>query len=124
MKKYKIRSKQPITQEFMHSVLAYIDNKDIDQAALMMLESNIDLFVRCAEEIEQSGLLIMGAKGLAKNPLIKVQTDAQIQAVKLLNDLELTPKMRNKKNVQNDQSGTDINPQFAAFLSRGDRETK
>lgn len=91
-----------IVKQFIDSVIAQLneDKKECDSALLYMLECNYSLFIECQTQIAQLGLLITDAKGnLTKNPLLKVQTDAQIQCLKCLNDMLLTPKQRAKTNT-------------------------
>lgn len=91
-----------IVKQFISSVIAQLneDKKECDSALLYMLECNYDLFIQCQEQIAQLGLLIPDSKGnLVKNPLLKVQTDSQIQCLKCLNDMLITPKQRAKTNT-------------------------
>lgn len=61
--------------------------------SLSILEDNLQMFFECKERIKQDGLMITNRFGVAeKHPLIKVQNDAQIQIIKLLNEFGLTPK--------------------------------
>lgn len=60
---------------------------------LTMLADNLYIFNLCKEQIRKDGLMITDRFNvLVKHPLIKVQNDAQIQIVKLLNEFGLTPK--------------------------------
>lgn len=86
------------TQNFMFSVHKYLRKKfgEINDewiGSLKMLAENYELFIQCSKEIKEKGLLIQDRfNALIKNPLLKVQTDAQIQCVKLLQEFALTPK--------------------------------
>lgn len=61
--------------------------------SLFMLADNLHIFNLCKEQIKKDGIMITDRFGvLVKHPLIKVQNDAQIQIVKLLNEFGLTPK--------------------------------
>lgn len=61
--------------------------------SLMMLADNLHIFNLCKMQIRKDGLLITDRFNvLTKHPLIKVQNDAQIQIVKLLNEFGLSPK--------------------------------
>ncbi len=93
-----------IVKQFINSVVAQLneDKKECDSALLYMLECNYDLFIQCQLQIAQLGLLIPDTKGnLVKNPLLKVQTDSQIQCIKCLNDMLITPKQRAKSATPN-----------------------
>lgn len=86
------------TQNFMFSVHKYLRKKfnEINDewiGSLKMLAENYELFIQCSKEIKEKGLLIRDRfNALIKNPLLKVQTDAQIQCVKLLQEFALTPR--------------------------------
>lgn len=59
---------------------------------LTMLADNLYIFNLCKEQIRKDGLMITDRFNvLVKHPLIKVQNDAQIQIVKLLQQFGLTP---------------------------------
>ena len=61
--------------------------------SLFMLADNLHIFNLCKDQIKKDGIMITDRFNvLVKHPLIKVQTDAQIQIVKLLNEFGLTPK--------------------------------
>lgn len=93
-----------IVKQFIQSVITQLneDKKECDSALLYMLECNYALFIECQTQISQLGLLIPDSKGnLTKNPLLKVQTDAQIQCLKCLNDMMITPKQRAKSATTN-----------------------
>lgn len=79
--------------------------------ALKMLADNLQMFQRCGEEMKRDGLMLTNRFGVQeKHPLIKVQNDAQIQIVKLLNEFGLTPKALQKlKTEEADTSEEFIN---------------
>lgn len=60
--------------------------------SLFMLADNLHIFNLCKEQIKKDGIMITDRFNvLVKHPLIKVQNDAQIQIVKLLQQFGLTP---------------------------------
>lgn len=70
---------------------------------LQILQDNLELYNQCKEEIKSKGLLLMAKNGaMTKNPLIKVQFDAQIQMTKLLQEFGLTPKAATKISLVDD----------------------
>lgn len=72
---------------------------------LTMLADNLYIFNLCKEQIRKDGLMITDRFNvLVKHPLIKVQNDAQIQIVKLLNEFGLTPKSVGKLKAEEDEN--------------------
>lgn len=64
---------------------------------LEILGDNLELYQQCKSSIKNDGLLLVAKNGAyTKNPLIKVQLDAQIQITKLLSEFGLTPKAASK----------------------------
>lgn len=75
--------------------------------SLMMLADNLHIFNLCKEQIRKDGLLITDRFGvLTKNPCLKVQNDAQIQIVKLLQQFGLTPYALSKIKSNDDEDDT------------------
>lgn len=67
--------------------------------SLSMLADNFSIFFQCRDAIKKDGIMIIDRFGtLIKHPLLKVQNDAQIQIVKLLNEYALTVKAAAKLN--------------------------
>lgn len=98
------------TQKFMKAVETHLINKfgTIEtqwDGLLNMLATNYELFFKCKEQIQKDGLLVPNRfGGLDKNPLLKVQTDAQIQVVKLVAEFGITPKsIKNLVTVDNSE---------------------
>lgn len=113
-------------QNYMWAVHSYLNKKfgninDEWIMTLMMLADNLEMFIQCRKQIKETGLLITNRFGvLEKNSLIKVQNDAQIQIVKLLNEFALTPKSAEKiKEVEED----DDSP-LSLFLSENNKEVR
>lgn len=60
--------------------------------SLQMLADNLNMFIQCRDRIAVDGVIVENKFGLPeKHPLIKVQNDAQIQIVKLLQQFGLSP---------------------------------
>lgn len=84
--------------KYMWSVHKFLLNKfgyisDEWFLSLQMLADNLNMFFKCRDQIAEDGIFIENKFGnLDKHPLIKVQNDAQIQIVKLLNEFGLSPK--------------------------------
>lgn len=87
-------------------------------APLSMLADNYNIFFKCRDAIKSDGLMIIDRFGtLVKHPLIKVQVDAQIQIIKLLNEFGLSPKSAAKLNDNADEE--DDNSPLSMFLNDG-----
>lgn len=120
--KYKIRAGlQPQTKSYMRSVITELEAtgaiKDVDSGALSMLAENYDLFLLASEQVKREGLMIEGRAGMVKHPLLKVATDAQIQALKVMQEFGLTAKSRERiKSLQQGDAEPDA---LDEFLSRG-----
>jgi P27 family predicted phage terminase small subunit len=115
--KYKINTENEIEcQNFMKTVLKNLKTYDETwSAALHMLEENYNTFVMCSKIIKKEGLTVKDRFGvIQKHPLLKVQTDAQIQAVKLLLQFGLTLKSGSEMNAD---SVIDDSP-LAQFLTK------
>ena len=80
-----------VIHKFLNKKFGNINDEWIP--SLSMLADNLHIFNLCKEQIRKDGLLITDRFNvLTKHPLIKVQNDAQIQIVKLLNEFGLSPK--------------------------------
>ena len=85
-------------QNYMYVIHKFLNKKfgninDEWIPSLSMLADNLHIFNLCKKQIRKDGLLITDRFNvLTKHPLIKVQNDAQIQIVKLLNEFGLSPK--------------------------------
>lgn len=70
---------------------------------LEILGDNLDIYQMCRESIKKDGLMLVAKNGAyTKNPLIKVQLDAQVQITKFLSEFGLTPKAQAKINLQSE----------------------
>lgn len=97
------------TNKYLTSVRKYLKerygkvNNEWEQI-LEILGDNLELYQQCKTSIKNDGLLLVAKNGAyTKNPLIKVQMDAQIQIQKLLDSFGLTPKAAAKINLVNDE---------------------
>ncbi|MCR8874881.1 P27 family phage terminase small subunit [Phocaeicola barnesiae] len=113
-------------QNYMWAVHSYLQKKfnginDEWVMSLMMLADNLEMFIQCRKQIKDTGLMITNRFNvLEKNPLIKVQNDAQIQIVKLLNEFALTPKSAEKiKEVEEED-----NSPLTQFLNENNKEVR
>lgn len=114
-------------QNYMWTVHSYLNKKfgsinDEWIMSLMMLADNLEMFVQCRKQIKETGLMITNRFNvLEKNPLIKVQNDAQIQIVKLLNEFALTPKSAEKIETKEED---DDSPLSAFLLNENNKEIR
>lgn len=116
----------PEVQAAMWAVHSYLQKKfgninDEWIMSLMMLADNLQMFIECRKQIKEQGLLITNRFNvLEKNPLIKVQNDAQIQIVKLLNEFALTPKSAEKIETKEEDDDSPL----AMFLNENNKEVR
>lgn len=90
------------TQKYLNSVRRYLKEKfgrvnpEWEQP-LEILGDNLELYQQCKESIKNDGLLLLAKNGsMTKNPLIKVQLDAQIQITKFISEFGLSPRSASK----------------------------
>ena len=85
--------------------------------SLALLQDNLYMFFNCKERIKKDGLMITNRFGVQeKHPLIKVQNDAQIQIIKLINEFGLSPKSLAKIKTVEQQDTAD---EFIKALCNG-----
>lgn len=96
------------TVKYLNAVRKYLKekygkvNSEWEQI-LEILADNFELYQQCKASIKHDGLMLVAKNGAyTKNPLIKVQLDAQIQITKLLSEFGLTPKAAAKINLVSD----------------------
>lgn len=74
---------------------------------LEILADNLELYQLCKESIKKDGLLLVAKNGAyTKNPLIKVQLDAQVQITKLIAEFGLSPRSASKINLVEEDDDT------------------
>lgn len=102
------------TQAQMEAVTAFLMEKYTTlqaewSIALQMLATNLEMLQECSKQIKNDGLMVINRFGnYEKHPLLKVRNDAQIQAVKLLNEFGLTPKSLSKLKVEEQDTTEDF----------------
>lgn len=89
------------SKDYMKSVLAKLESsgvlEEVDTAALDMLARNYSMFINASRQIEREGATITNGRGnIVKHPAVTIARDAQIQAVKLMQEFGLTAKSRTK----------------------------
>lgn len=101
------------TQLFINNCKIYLEKNvgkinETWEEALYMLASNVETFHQCEREIRENGLLMADRfGGVIKNPCLKVQTDAEIQIIKILNEFGLTLKASTKISaLESNEEGT------------------
>lgn len=104
----------PVTLKYLQAVRKYLKEKYGKVAAeweqpLELLADNLELYQQCKDSIKNDGLLLMAKNGsYTKNPLIKVQLDAQIQITKFLTEFGLTPRAQAKINLIGDEENDEL----------------
>jgi|GEM_PF-305360 len=105
------------TQDYIYAVNKFLRKKNngtiADEwlGAIEMLTQNYDMFIKCRDQIKKDGLMIDDRfGGITKHPLIKVQQDAQIQCVKLINEFGLSLKSNLKLSVEDTDDKEEDSP--------------
>ena len=88
-------------KEYMKTVLARLEEsgvlENVDVAALDMLARNYSMFINASKQVEREGATIENRQGnIVKHPAVTIAKDAQIQAVKIMQEFGLTAKSRTK----------------------------
>lgn len=100
------------TQTQMKNIINYLTEKykTIQMewyTALYMLGDNIELFNQCKQQIKNDGICIVINNVPNKHPLLKVQTDSQIQIMKILQQFGLTPYSSSKIKTFEDEDNSE-----------------
>ena len=105
-KKYADYSKA--TQQFMGAVESHLVEKFQEikpqwDGLLFMLATQFEVFQQCKARIKEDGMMVLSRFGTyEKHPLLKAQTDAQIQIVKLVAEFGLSPRAMQKLTTTTD----------------------
>lgn len=104
------------TAKYMTAVRKYLKEKygkvntEWEQP-LLILADNLELYQQCKESISHDGLMLVAKNGaMTKNPLLKVQLDAQVQISKYLTEFGLTPRSASKitSSLEDDEELKDL----------------
>lgn len=127
MNKFKIPTDiEKEAKEYMKDVCDMLEEngvmENVDTAALTMLARNYSMFIKAGKELEKSTLLLISDRGNASpNPLIKIQKDAQTQAMRVMEKFGLTAKDRTKL-PKLDNTDNEVSP-LEAFV-KGAKEIR
>nr|DAM87329.1 MAG TPA: terminase small subunit [Caudoviricetes sp.] len=89
-------------QEYMYNAYKYLESeygevKNEWKAALFLLAESLEMFYQCKDRIKMDGLLILDRYNKPnKNPLLQIQTAYQIQILKVISQLGLSPLASSK----------------------------
>ena len=88
-------------KEYMKTVISKLEEtrvlEDVDIAALDMLARNYSMFINASKQIEKEGTTFMNTQGnVTKHPAVTIAKEAQVQAVKIMQEFGLTAKSRSK----------------------------
>lgn len=88
-------------KDYMKDVLQRLEEsgvlENVDTAALDMLARNYSMFIAASKQIEREGATITNIQGnIVKHPAVTIAKDAQVQAVKIMQEFGLTAKARTK----------------------------
>lgn len=88
-------------KEYMKTVISKLEQtrvlEDVDIAALDMLARNYSMFINASKQIEKEGTTFINTQGnITKHPAVTIAKEAQVQAVKIMQEFGLTAKSRSK----------------------------
>lgn len=88
-------------KDYMKNVLQRLEEsgvlENVDTAALDMLARNYSMFIAASKQIEREGATITNVQGnIVKHPAVTIAKDAQVQAVKIMQEFGLTAKARTR----------------------------
>ena len=88
-------------KEYMKTVISKLEEtrvlENVDIAALDMLARNYSMFINASKQIEKEGTTFINTQGnVTKHPAVTIAKEAQVQAVKIMQEFGLTAKSRSK----------------------------
>ena len=89
-------------QEYMYNAFKYLESKygEVKQewkTALSLMSESLEMYYQCKDQIKKDGLLIQDRYGNPnKHPLLQIQTAYQIQILKVVKELGLSPLASSK----------------------------
>ena len=88
-------------KEYMKTVISKLEQtrvlEDVDIAALDMLARNYSMFINASKQLEKEGTTFINTQGnVTKHPAVTIAKEAQVQAVKIMQEFGLTAKSRSK----------------------------
>ena len=88
-------------KEYMKTVISKLEEtrvlEDVDIDALDMLARNYSMFINASKQIEKEGTTFINTQGnVTKHPAVTIAKEAQVQAVKIMQEFGLTAKSRSK----------------------------
>ena len=88
-------------KEYMKTVISKLEEtrvlEDVDIAALDMLARNYSMFINASKQIEKEGTTFINTQGnVTKHPAVTIAKEAQVQAIKIMQEFGLTAKSRSK----------------------------
>lgn len=92
-----MKRKKYSTADYIDSIASFLEKKygavnDEWQLSLTLLQQNLDLKREIDEKIKEDGLMVIGVKGLMKNPLIETSLRLQTNIMSIIKELGVTPK--------------------------------
>mgnify|MGYP003353631805 CR=1 FL=1 len=95
------------TSDFLFDVYGIGDNQN--KHTLAMLADQMETYLQCNMELKGQSLYVEtnGGKTVASHPLLSIRNKSLELAIKLMNELGLTPKSRLSSNKSNDASPID-----------------
>lgn len=99
------------TKKYIKNVRKYLVDRygkvnDEWEGVISLLADNMDLYIKCKEEIEKTG--IFDAAGYKKNPLLSTMKDLQATILKQIQHLGLSPYSSAKINDKTEDDTDDF----------------
>lgn len=112
-------------QEYMYNAFKYLESEygEVKQewkAALSLLSESLEMYYQCKDQIKKDGLLIQDRYGNPnKHPLLQIQTAYQIQILKVVKELGLSPLASSKIADKPEKEDTMSAEGFITKLTQG-----
>jgi len=100
-------------RDYMYNVLLYLENEHGEvkpewKAVLSMLAENLETYQKCKERIKADGVMIKDRYGnFNKHPLFPIVNSLQVQILKCVGELGLSPKAAQKMKGNESEDNTE-----------------
>ena len=114
---------EPEAKKYMKEVVSMLTENGlierVDDAAIKMLAYNYSTFIKAQKTISKDGLTVISDRGnIAEHPAVKIGKDAQVQAMKVMQEFGLTARSRKKLlNTQELEDETALDDYFKDKLN-------
>lgn len=92
-----MKRKKYMIADYIDAITAFLEKKygtvnDEWQLSIALLQQNLELKKEIDAKIKEDGLMVVGVKGLMKNPLIETSLRLQTNIMSIIKELGVTPK--------------------------------